>query len=51
MADLEDAQGQYEFKVTMLNGKTYKQAWGWLGMPDQVQTRRSSSGQKNVAGG
>jgi hypothetical protein len=51
MADLEDVRGQYQFKVTMQNGKTYKQAWGWLGMPDQVQTHRSSSAQKGVAGG
>ena len=51
MAQLEDVRGQYEFKITMLHGKTYKQAWGWLGMPDQVEEHRSSAAQKRVAGG
>ena len=51
MADLEDARGRYTFESFTRNGKTYKQAYGWLGMPDQVVTHRSASEQRKVAGG
>jgi len=51
MEDLKDVRGQYQFRTTLLQGKTYKQAWGWLGMPDRVEEHRSSSSQKRVAGG
>lgn len=51
MSELKDVRGQYFFETITRNRKTYKQAWGWLGMPDQVQTHRSSSDQKNVAAG
>ena len=51
MATLTDVRGQYTFEITTRNGKTYKQASGWLGMPDQVVTHRSASEQRKVAGG
>lgn len=46
-----DVRGQYEFETYVRNGKTYKQAYGWLGMPDQVLTHRSTKDQRLVAGG
>jgi hypothetical protein len=51
MANGVDIRGQYTFVTFTRNGMTYKQASGWLGMPDQVSTYRSSSEQKKVAGG
>jgi len=51
MATLVDVRGQYTFETGTRNGKTYKQAYGWLGMPDQVVKHRSSSEQRKVAGG
>jgi hypothetical protein len=51
MANLEDARGRYTFESFTRNGKTYKQACGWLGIPDQVITHRSPSEQRKVAGG
>jgi hypothetical protein len=51
MAKRVDASGQYTFETWTRNGKTYKQAYGWLGMPDKVIQHRSSSAQKGVAGG
>lgn len=46
-----DVQGQYTFRTWFSKGKTYKQAFGWLGMPDQVIQHRSPSAQRSVAGG
>lgn len=46
-----DVRGQYQFETFMRDGKTYKQAYGWLGMPDQVATHRSPADQRRVAGG
>lgn len=51
MANLPDVRGQYQFDTFTRNGKTCKQAYGWLGMPDQVATHRSPSDQRKVAGG
>lgn len=51
MADLKDVRGEYHFETFVRNRKTYKQAWGWLGMPYEVQTHRSVSAQKKAAGG
>ena len=51
MADLEDARGRYTFETQTRGGKTYKMAYGWLGMPDQVITHRSNSEQRKVSGG
>ena len=51
MATLPDVRGQYKFEQTIRNGKTYKQAYGWLGMPKQVQEHRSTKNQRKVAGG
>jgi hypothetical protein len=46
-----DVRGQYHFTSWMSKGKLYKQAWGWLGMPGEVREFRSSSAQRNLAGG
>jgi hypothetical protein len=51
MSDRVDIRGQYTFETFTRNGKTCKQAYGWLGMPDQVVTHRSASEQRKVAGG
>src|SRR5512140_335748 len=51
MSTLPDVRGQYTFVQTIRNGKTYKQAYGWLGMPNAVETHRSPSEQRKVAGG
>jgi hypothetical protein len=50
MTNLNDVRGNYEFKVDVHEGKTYKTAWGWLGLPGQVQEYRSQSAQRGVAG-
>jgi hypothetical protein len=51
MPNQPDVRGQYTFKMYVRNGKTYKQAFGWLGMPDQIMKHRSSSGQVKISGG
>src|SRR5262245_36163918 len=51
MAALSDVRGQYTFETKTRNGKTYKQAYGWLGMPDQVIEHRSASDQRKVSSG
>jgi len=51
MANSMDVRGQYTFETFMRNGKRYKRAYGWLGMPNQVATHRSTSAQRGVAGG
>ncbi len=51
MPNLTDVRGQYKFQTFTRDGKTYKQAHGWLGMPQQVATHRSASEQRKVAGG
>lgn len=51
MPNLNDVRGQYTFQTFTRHGKTYKQAYGWLGMPDQVMQHRSASAQRSVAGG
>jgi len=51
MANSMDVRGQYTFETFTRNGKLYKRAYGWLGMPNQVATHRSNSAQRAVAGG
>ena len=51
MANAMDVRGQYIFETFTRNGKQYKRAYGWLGMPNQVATHRSNSAQRTVAGG
>jgi DNA/RNA non-specific endonuclease len=46
-----DVRGQYVCETFTRNGKLYKRAYGWLGMPGQVATHRSNSAQRAVAGG
>ncbi len=46
-----DVRGRYQFKSWTRAGKTYKQAWGWLGVPNEVAEHRSSGAQKKMAGG
>jgi beta-galactosidase GanA len=46
-----DVRGQYIFKTWTTNGKTYKQARGWLGMPGQVREFRSAYQQSKLAAG
>lgn len=49
--DRPDVRGQYKFASWISAGKTYKQAWGWLGMPHHVALYRSTKDQKQVSGG
>jgi hypothetical protein len=51
MANPTDVRGQYQFLTFTRNGKIYKQAFGWLGSPNQVLTHRSPSEQRKLSGG
>jgi hypothetical protein len=43
--------GEYRFRQFEKGGKSYQQAEGRLGMPDEVQTHRDVTAQRKVSGG
>ncbi len=48
---LPDISKHFKFSTVTLNGKEFKTAEGWLGVPGRVQTHRSSYAQKGVSSG